>query len=118
MASTGPRALLTITLHRLHFVAEVMDAQRRWPLAVRIAHLLLTSVVDRTNAGHEVSCRQEDLATILGVSRVSIGKALKALQSEGLVIVKYGRILLPDVARLSAWVDDARQIAPIVPVAR
>jgi len=111
-----PRALLTVTLRRLHSLVEFMDGQRRWPLPVRIAHLLMTSVPgDATPTRHEVRCRQEDLAHMLGVSRVAVGKALKALQSEALVLMGYGSIVLPDIRRLSLWIERYRQVTPITP---
>lgn len=109
-----PRALLTIALRRVHFLVEFLDGQRRLPLPVRLAHLLLTSIEDEARTGsHEVTCRQEDLADMLGVSRVAVGKALKTLESEDLLVRRYGRILLPDVRRLATWLDNERQVSPI-----
>jgi len=37
---------------------------------------------------------------MIGVSRVAIGKALKKLESEGLVTVGYGQINLPNISKL------------------
>lgn len=109
-----PRALLMISLRRVHFLVEFLDGQRRLPLPVRIAYLLLTSLEDEPRRGsHEVTCRQEDLAYMLGVSRVAVGKALKSLAADGLVVRRYGNIVLPDVQRLSEWVDNERQVSPI-----
>jgi len=113
-----PRALLMIALRRVHFLVEFLDGMRRLPLPVQIVHLLLTSIEDEARQGsHEVRCRQEDLAYMLGVSRVAVGKALKTLEADGLVLRRYGSIVLPDVQRLSEWVDSERQVSPI-PVSR
>jgi CRP/FNR family transcriptional regulator len=110
------RALLTIALRRIHFMMEFMDGQRRWPLPVRIAHLLLTSVENRELARrHTIHCRQEDLAGILGVSRVAVSKALKSLQADGLVTMGYGSIELADVQAMLEWLDDTYQVVPIQP---
>ncbi|MBG53979.1 MAG: hypothetical protein CML99_16425 [Rhodobiaceae bacterium] len=85
---------------------EFMDAQRRLSLQVRLARLLLASVEPGT-ASASVECRQEDLAFMLGVSRVAAGKALKKIQAAGLVRLGYGRIEIPSVQRLKTMVRDA-----------
>jgi len=114
-----PRALLTIAVSQVHFMVEFLDGQRRLPLPVRIAHLLLTSVDDRQNGdSQQINCRQEDLAAILGVSRVSVGKALKKLQTDHLVTIGYGCINLPDIAKLAAWLEDNYQVVPVAPVVK
>lgn len=110
------RALLTIALRRITFMIEFIDGQRRWPLPVRIAHLLLTSVEDRQHVGrHTIHCRHEDLAEILGVSRVAVSKALKSMQKEGRVTICYGSIELNDVQQLIGWLQDSCQVELIEP---
>ncbi len=111
------RALLNISLRRIHFLVEFLDGQRRWPLPVRIAHLLLTSVEDTAGTvSQEISCRQDDIAYMLGVSRVAVGKALKKLEADGLVELRYGSILLPDVPGLSGWLEKHRQLTAVKPL--
>ena len=112
------RAMLTLTLRRNHELLEFMDAQRRLPVTVRIARLLLTAV-DDNDSGVEVDVRQEDIAMTLGISRVSIGKALKTLQRAGLIAPGYGRILVPDAGQLASWVDERyreRHVTPVKPI--
>lgn len=111
-----PRALLTLTLLRNHELIELLDAQRRLSLPTRILKLLLNGTDDEVETG-VVECRQEDLAFMLGVSRVSVGKALKRMQNEGLVALEYGRIRLPDIQRLVEIVEAESQILPITPQA-
>jgi len=93
-------ALLKLALWRNVEILDFLDAQRRLPLSLRIARLLLASPGKGPDQS-EVDCRQEDLANTLGVSRVAIGKALKKLASEGLVEIGYGKITLLDRARMS-----------------
>ena len=98
------RALLTI-------------GQARWPLKVRVAHLLLSSLgEEQQKHSHTVNCRQEDLAEILGVSRVAVSKALKTLETDGLARRGYGVIELPDVRQLLDWLDSNYQLVPIKPM--
>jgi len=105
-------ALLTLTLLRNHELLDFVDAQRRFPMTARIAKLLLT-VVDDDETAAEIECRHEDLAFMLGVSRVAIGKALKRLKQQGYVLLHYGRVEIPDVARLRALIADEDQFFPI-----
>ena len=108
------RALYTIALRRIHLMVEFLDGMRRWPLEVRLAQILLTSAgSEHALATREIRVRHEDLATMLGVSRVAVGKALKKLQAEGLLETGYGRIHLRGVAALAEWVDARRQVSAL-----
>lgn len=95
-------ALLKLSLWRSHEILSFLDAQRRLSLSARIVQLLLSAPEDELATGI-VRCRQEDLGLMLGVSRVAIGKALKRLQSDGLLKVGYGTIVMPNIAGLRAW---------------
>ena len=106
------RALLSITLHRSHELLEFLDAQRRLPLPVRVARMLLSSL-RRQPTETVVRCRQEELATTLGVTRVSIGKALKLLAELDLIHIGYGMIEVPDVAKLRKWNEEQDQVMPL-----
>jgi CRP/FNR family transcriptional regulator, cyclic AMP receptor protein len=104
--------LLAIATLRSCELVEFLDSQRRLPLATRIAQRLLTEV-DQSAQSETIECRHEDLAFMLGVSRVAIGKALKRLQMEGLIKLGYGQIHLPDVESLRAKVDDESPLLPL-----
>ncbi len=106
------RALLTIATLRSCELVEFLDSQRRLPLATRIAQRLLTAV-DHGSRTETIECRHEDLAFMLGVSRVAIGKALKRLQAGGLIELGYGRIHLPDVEQLRAKIDEESPLLPL-----
>lgn len=105
-------AMVTFTLLRNHELLEFLDAQRRLTLPARVAVLLLTSVDPHTNS-ESIECRQEDLAYMLGVSRVAAGKALKRLEGKGLVSLGYGRVDVPDVQHLKGFVSDEDQFYAI-----
>jgi len=109
---TIARALLTISTLRNYELVEHLDMQRRLTLPAQISRLLLTAVEAQTQS-ETIECRQEDLAVMLGVSRVSIGKALKKLQADGLAELAYGRIHLPDAKRLRARVNSEFQLHPL-----
>ena len=96
-------ALLKASLTRLHIVLEMLDAIRRLPLRERTAKILL-SVMRTAGDRHAFACRQSDLAFTIGVSRVSLGKALKELAALGLIELGYGEIRLPNRRKLTDWV--------------
>ena len=98
------QALLTTTLLRSHLLLEMMDAIRRLPLPQRTARILLT-MAKTSGQHHDFVCRQEELAYTIGVSRVSIGKALQTLQSLGFIRLGYRRIELCDLAAMQSWVE-------------
>ena len=108
------RLMLEATTQRLYSVLEFMDDLRRLPLPVRTAKII-AGMARLAKHRNEVECCQSDLAFTLGVSRVSIGKALARLQEEGLIVLGYGRIGVPDRAALNDWIAERSPIAPLVP---
>jgi CRP-like cAMP-binding protein len=99
------RVLAGSTARRLHAMLELLDDFRRLPLPALTAKILVGMSL-RSGEGGVVECSQADLAVTLGVSRVSIGKVLKRLQADGLIIRRYGRIEIPDVATLKSWIAE------------
>lgn len=97
-------ALLNSMTRRLYTTLAFTDDLRRLPIHVHAAKLLLqmSQTADRPGV---VNCSQADLADTLGVSRVSIGKALAKLQAAGLIKLGYGKIALPDVAAIEGWLE-------------
>ncbi len=110
------RALLHITLRRTHELVEFLDGQRRLSLEVRISMILLAAPTEN----EVITCRQEELAYLLGVTRVSIARALKRLKDKGFLYVGYGQVGLLDKTGLAEWVKAESALAPIsgIPSAR
>jgi CRP-like cAMP-binding protein len=104
------RAIMSMMARRLHVLLEFADDLRRLPLKVQLAKLLLSmaqAAESRADATHE------ELAAILGVSRVAIGTALRTLEREGLVKRRYGTVEVPDRAALRSWIAERTMLAPI-----
>lgn len=97
-------ALLKMTLLRNQELLEFMDTQRRLSTVAIVARLLF-SAADSALENDTIDCRHEDIAYTLGLSRVAVGKALKKLQAAGLVVLEYGRIVIPDVKQLEVRVS-------------
>lgn len=102
------RALLINSLTRSHVLLERLDDMRRLSLPVRTAKYLLSLSMSSVDPAKLV-CTQTELADALGVSRVSLGKALGKLERRGLIRSGYGEIDLPDPNSLSRWIDSHRQ---------
>lgn len=101
-------ALLTLMVRRNYELIDFIDSQRRFSLRARVARLLLATV-DTDENQMSIECRQEDLAFMLGVSRVATGKALKLLEEKRLIDLRYGRIDLNDIDGLRRLIADEDQ---------
>lgn len=98
------QALMKSTLLRMHLLLEILDAMRRLPLIPRTAKILLTMLYSSGMLDY-VPCKQSELADTLGVTRISLGKALKALQEKQLIKLGYGKIHFPDTHKFEQWVE-------------
>ncbi len=98
------QALLITLTARLYEGLEFADDLRTFPTDVAVAKQLLRLREGGGFTGDIVPVRQIDLAYTLGQSRVSVGKALKKLQDNGLIELRYAEIRLTDRADLLAWI--------------
>lgn len=106
------QAMLTLTLERNYELVSNLDSNRRLSLPARVARLLVAEF-DQDETEGTVVCRQEDLAFMIGVSRVAVGKALDKLAEKGLIETGYGRIHLPDTTRLRRYLAQQDPISAI-----
>ena len=97
-------ALLSTTLTRTHILLEMLDAIRRLPILERTAKTLL-SMSYSLGGSNVLRSRQDQLAQTLGVTRVSLSKALKQLSQLGLIEVGYRKITIANQSGLMKWVQ-------------
>ncbi|WP_371396068.1 Crp/Fnr family transcriptional regulator [Fretibacter rubidus] len=97
------KALLRVALIRSHAAFERLDDDKRLSLAVRTAKRLL-GLTGRESQTKTLSMTQSDIAHMMGVSRVSIGKALEALTRGGFITRGYGVITINDPTAMQDWV--------------
>jgi CRP-like cAMP-binding protein len=73
------------------------------PLPARVAQALLEAA-DNTDLKPGVATRmtQDSLAAMVGVTRQSINRILKAYKAQGLIDVRYGRVIVSDPQSLAA----------------
>lgn len=95
-------ALLKTLTRRLYTALDFVDDLRALSVEARIAKQIMR--LSLSGGFHDViPVRQIDLAYSLGLSRVTVGKALDALECDGAVRLGYGQIEIVDHARLSGW---------------
>ncbi|MEM7704761.1 MAG: Crp/Fnr family transcriptional regulator [Pseudomonadota bacterium] len=90
------RAVTVTVTQRLYEALDIADDLRRRGVEQQIAMLLLR--IARTGGFDEddLPLRQADIAFALGMSRVSIGKALDRLSQRDLIQLGYGKITMID----------------------
>jgi CRP/FNR family transcriptional regulator, cyclic AMP receptor protein len=96
---------LSFLAQRLHAALSFVDDLRHLPLPVRVAktlHMMHQSDV----GGASIKVTQTELADMLGVTRVSINKALAGLEEEGLISRAYGHINIASPYDMDIWVRD------------
>lgn len=100
------RAFLGALTNRLYEALDFADDLRRLTLEAKIAkQLFRIARVGGFSGDGIIPIRQIDLAYALGVSRVSVGKALEALQRRRFIQLGYGEIKITDPARLKALTE-------------
>ncbi|MEO1014310.1 MAG: Crp/Fnr family transcriptional regulator [Pseudomonadota bacterium] len=100
------RAFLSTLTSRLYEALDFADDLRRLSLEAKVVKQLFR--IQRVGGFEDDSLpiRQIDLAYALGVSRVSVGKALERLQARGLIQLGYGEIRVLDRKRLAESITD------------
>ncbi len=80
---------------------DLIESSRSLSVPQRLAQALLQLCGDRDD-GTAIMVTQQDLADLVGVSRVSLGKALTRLEGAGMVEPGYGAVTIRDQAALRA----------------
>ena len=92
----GENALLA-----LRYISEVLSQSTELRVARLLALLCETAGADGLGR-HELQLSQQDLAAMVGASRVTVGKALRKLAAARLISIRYRRIAVLDLPRLAA----------------
>lgn len=108
------KAMLRVALIRSHSAFERLNDNRRLALPVRTAKRLVSDCPTDTNK-MTIKLTQDELAQMMGVSRVSISKALSKLVDAAYIRLGYGCIYIDDVAKIKTWVMTRQQIDVLQP---
>jgi len=99
-------ALLKLLAKQMRMVSEQYTYSNLHDLRSRVAARLVEaarSFGTEVDGGTRLTLRlnQSELAAMAGASRQSVNKVLQRLQSEGLVTIEYGNVLVRDLSALS-----------------
>lgn len=95
-------ALWRCNTARLNAMMELYEDARTLTIPQRLAKVLYLHR-GRGSVPDGIACVQRDLAALLGVTQVSIGTAIKELESQRLANAGYRCIKVPDKKRLGIW---------------
>ena len=96
---------------RLHKVLERLDDVIRLPTHVQLAKYLYQ--IHCQTKQNKIALRQQDLAKRLGVTVLSIHKAIKKLSALNLIHTSYGAVLIPDIEYYAQWLNEQSGILPL-----
>ena len=96
--------IVRMLTHRLLSAVSIIEDMRRLPLPAQLAKYVLHCAEKVGHDQWQYRGTQSDLADALGVSRVSVGQALKRLQQSGLLARGYGCVNITNKSSLQAWV--------------
>ena len=88
---TFAKALMRVSCMRVQTTLSYIGDTLGMPLQARLAKQIL-SVSESMNNADIIIVRQVDLAHSLGLSRVSIGKAVKEMARKGYIKIGYGKL--------------------------
>jgi CRP/FNR family transcriptional regulator, cyclic AMP receptor protein len=91
--------LIELLCQRIRWVSERMEEAVLLPLQVRLARRLCALAAD---FGSEVQISQEQLGIYVGAARESVNRQLQQWRRDGILELKRGRILLTNMAKLTA----------------
>ena len=98
------RLLLKAMAQIVQTVFDTLETSRTETTVMRTARALLAQCSSKSGS-QSLALTQQSLADIIGVSRVSMGKALKTLTHLDLIISGYGSIEVKDIAALYKWLS-------------
>jgi CRP-like cAMP-binding protein len=96
------REMLKILAIQLQEALDNLLVIRNMPAPKRLAQRLLAFVGDR-EPPVKLGIKQQELAELIGVSRMTIASALAELESKGLVTRHYRHLIVEDPAALRQW---------------
>jgi CRP/FNR family transcriptional regulator, cyclic AMP receptor protein len=100
--------LLRLLSERVRGTTDQLGSLVFLNLPTRLARTLLELAAEHGLAGDEgvrvrTTLTQSELASLVGASRERTNKALRALQRAGLIVMREGQIVIPNLVALAEW---------------
>lgn len=114
-----PKALNRVMARRLRLTFMLTEDASLLPLRERLARLIIRMAhslgrADQDGCALIENISHEELAKMLGAARPSVGRELKKFAEEGAIEIKYGKLLIRDIAAFSAQFDHLLSVEPVV----
>ncbi|RLQ22285.1 Crp/Fnr family transcriptional regulator [Seongchinamella sediminis] len=113
------RKIAVMLCHRVRYLYSLNEEASELTLHQRVARCVLRMAYSRESNNPErelyIAISQEELGQMLGASRQSINKELKALVCEGSIELRYGRIYIQDLEQLKEQYEYLLGMEPITP---
>ncbi len=113
------RKLALMLCRRMRYLYALNEETSELSLHQRVARCVLRMAYSRAagEPGEElfIAISQEELGQLLGASRQSINKELKALAGEDTIELRYGRIYIRDLEKLTQQYEYLLGTEPITP---
>lgn len=97
------RSFAHLTIEHLEDALRVLASLMTSDVVARVSGRLLSLLTAQSGAATELSLTQTDLASMCGLSRQSVNKALRRLAEEGAVSSRYGKVTVVDPAKLMRY---------------
>lgn len=113
------RGIALMMCRRVRYLYSLNEEANELTLHQRVARCVLRMAYSRRSNDPErelyIAISQEDLGHMLGASRQSINKELKALVREGKIELRYGRIYIQDLEQLKEEYEYLLGMEPTTP---
>ena len=114
-----PRALNRVMARRLRLMFMLTEDASLLPLRQRLARVVIRM---GHSLGHADSDGQttienishDELAKMVGATRPSVGRELKKLEQEGSIDIRYGKLVIKDIAAFGEQYDRLLSVEPVV----
>ncbi len=94
------RSFAHLTIEHLEDAIRVLASLMSNDIVARVGGRLLNLITAQPDGGKDLIVTQTDLASMCGLSRQSVNKALRHLTDEGAVLSRYGKVTVIDPAKL------------------
>lgn len=90
------------------------------PLQQHLARVIVRVGLSEAQVDEEANitvnnCFHDELGKMVGATRQSVGRELKKLELNGSIEIKYGKLIIKDIAAFGARYDKLLSVEPVVP---